>query len=158
MRMAAAVGKQKIRVFTVRSLVLAIFLQLAVLLLLPELFVHAAMRGVDYLLENQAIPYAKRFEVTAYTAGPESTGKDAQDPDYGVTASVYKLNVGNGEKCIAAPPEIRFGVRIFVPGYGVGVVRDRGEAIVGNRLDIYFDDVDDARRWGRQLLRVIVFP
>ena len=152
------IRKQKIRIFTVRSLVLAIFLQFAVLLLLPELFVHAAMRGVDYLLEKQAIPYAKRFEVTAYTAGPESTGKENYDLDYGVTASVYKLSVGDGEKCIAAPPEIRFGVRIFVPGYGVGVVRDRGGEIVGNHLDVYFDDVEDARRWGRQLLQVIVFP
>ena len=148
----------KVRIFTVRSLVIGILVQFAILLFLPEMFVHAAMRGVDYLLANQAIPYAKSFEVTAYTAGPESTGKDAGHPDYGITASVYKLDVGAGEKCIAAPPEIRFGVRIFVPGYGVAIVRDRGGAITGNRLDVYFDDVEEARHWGRQTLRVIVFP
>jgi 3D (Asp-Asp-Asp) domain-containing protein len=44
-----------------------------------------------------------------------------------------------------------FGTRMYVPGYGWGVVEDRGSAIKGpNRVDLYFDDYDDAMNWGRR--------
>ncbi len=49
----------------------------------------------------------------------------------------------------------KFGTRINVPGYGWGVVEDRGGAIKGaSRLDIYFDSHQEARRWGRRKVRV----
>lgn len=51
-----------------------------------------------------------------------------------------------------------FGTRIFVPGYGYGVVEDRGGAIKGReKLDVYFRNHYRARRWGRQRLDVEMF-
>jgi len=51
-----------------------------------------------------------------------------------------------------------FGTRIHVPGYGYGVVEDRGSAIRGpRRLDIYFDSHDTALHWGRQHLDVEIY-
>jgi hypothetical protein len=48
-----------------------------------------------------------------------------------------------------------FGTRIFVPGYGYGVVEDRGSAIKGpERLDLYFDSHRNALRWGRRKVDV----
>jgi hypothetical protein len=48
-----------------------------------------------------------------------------------------------------------FGTRMYVPGWGYGVVTDRGGAIKGkNRLDIYFDDHEDALEWGRRQVKV----
>ena len=48
-----------------------------------------------------------------------------------------------------------FGTRMYVPGYGYGVVEDRGGAIKGpRRLDLYYDSHKDARRWGRRTLEV----
>lgn len=48
-----------------------------------------------------------------------------------------------------------FGTRMKIPGYGEGVVEDRGGAIKGpDRLDVYFDSHRRARRWGRQRLDV----
>lgn len=48
-----------------------------------------------------------------------------------------------------------FGTRLYVPGYGHGVVEDRGGAIRGpRRLDLYFDSHQDARRWGRREVEV----
>ena len=48
-----------------------------------------------------------------------------------------------------------FGTRMLVPGYGWGVVQDRGSAIKGrNRIDLYFDSHQDALRWGRRRLQV----
>ena len=59
---------------------------------------------------------------------------------------------------IAADTEYyRFGTRMYVPGYGWGVVEDRGSAIKGsNRLDLYMDSHDKALRWGRRRLSVII--
>ena len=49
----------------------------------------------------------------------------------------------------------RFGTRLLIPGYGKGVVADRGSAIKGpHRLDVYFDSHRAARKWGRQDLDV----
>jgi 3D (Asp-Asp-Asp) domain-containing protein len=48
-----------------------------------------------------------------------------------------------------------FGTRVHVPGYGRGVVEDRGSAIKGpHRLDVYFGSHKKARRWGRRSVDV----
>ncbi len=50
-----------------------------------------------------------------------------------------------------------FGTRMFVPGYGWGVVEDRGRKIKGpNRIDLYFNSHEDARQWGRKKVRVTI--
>ncbi|WP_457573970.1 3D domain-containing protein [Desulfolithobacter sp.] len=48
-----------------------------------------------------------------------------------------------------------FGTRMYVPGYGWGVVADRGGAIKGpDRIDLYFDSHEKALQWGRRRLEV----
>lgn len=48
-----------------------------------------------------------------------------------------------------------FGTRMYVPGWGWGMVLDRGGAIKGpDRIDLYFDSHQDAQFWGRRRLRV----
>ena len=48
-----------------------------------------------------------------------------------------------------------FGTRFYIPGYGYGVVEDRGSAIKGpHRLDLYFDSHERALQWGRKTLEV----
>jgi hypothetical protein len=50
-----------------------------------------------------------------------------------------------------------FGTRMYVPGYGWGVVEDRGGAIKGQeRLDLYFEGYKQARQWGRRKVRVTI--
>jgi 3D (Asp-Asp-Asp) domain-containing protein len=93
-----------------------------------------------------------QMEVTAYTSGPESTGKSPGDPGYAVTASGTTAGPGT----LAALGNISFGTRMYVPGYGWGTVEDRGGAIQGSHLDVWFRTVAEARRWGRQTLDVIV--
>lgn len=52
-----------------------------------------------------------------------------------------------------------FGTRMYVPGYGWGVVEDRGGAIKGaSRIDLYFNSHSDALSWGRKRVEVIVEP
>jgi hypothetical protein len=48
-----------------------------------------------------------------------------------------------------------FGTRMFVPGYGWGMVLDRGGAIKGpDRIDLYFTSHHDALAWGRRQVEV----
>ena len=50
-----------------------------------------------------------------------------------------------------------FGTRMYVPGYGWGIVEDRGSAIKGpDRIDLYFDSHSDALEWGRRNVRVLI--
>jgi len=49
----------------------------------------------------------------------------------------------------------RFGTKMYVPGYGPGVVEDRGGAIKGpDRIDVFFDSHSDALEWGRRHVAV----
>jgi 3D (Asp-Asp-Asp) domain-containing protein len=48
-----------------------------------------------------------------------------------------------------------FGTEMYVPGWGWGVVEDRGSAIKGpTRLDLYFYTHGEAEDWGRKKVRV----
>ena len=50
-----------------------------------------------------------------------------------------------------------YGTVMIVPGYGRGVVQDRGGAIKGpNRIDVFFKTRKRALQWGRQNLNVRV--
>lgn len=52
-----------------------------------------------------------------------------------------------------------FGTRMYVPGYGYGVVEDRGGAIKGSRrLDIFYRSHGKALQWGRKNVDVTIYP
>lgn len=51
-----------------------------------------------------------------------------------------------------------FGTRMYVPGYGYGVVEDRGSAIAGpGIIDVYHNSHESALQWGRQRLEVTIY-
>ncbi|MCK5850674.1 MAG: 3D domain-containing protein, partial [Kiritimatiellae bacterium] len=43
-----------------------------------------------------------------------------------------------------------FGTVMFIEGYGYGRVEDRGGAIKGNRIDLFFQNHRQALKWGRK--------
>jgi hypothetical protein len=48
-----------------------------------------------------------------------------------------------------------FGTRMNIPGYGRGIVEDRGSAIKGpNRIDLFFNSHQTALKWGRKTIPV----
>lgn len=85
------------------------------------------------------------FECTAYCKGACCCGKWAN----GYTASGTVPQAG---RTIAAPPEYEFGQEIEIEGITY-VVEDRGGAIKGNKIDIYFDTHAEALQFGRQALK-----
>lgn len=104
----------------------------------------ADLKRVDYEL----------YEVSAYTAGFESTGKNPGDPLYGVTASGAYVQEN---LTIACGPEHEFGTRIYIPYFDNEFeCQDRGGAITEGKLDVYISDLSDALQFGRRELEVIV--
>lgn len=50
-----------------------------------------------------------------------------------------------------------FGTKMYIPGWGWGVVTDRGGDIKGpDRLDIFFSNHSKTQAWGRQKLAVTI--
>lgn len=68
----------------------------------------------------------------------------------GITASGAKA----GGRLIAAPRSIPFGTWIDIKGYGYAEVLDRGGAIKGRRLDVFFPTHQEALNWGVQHLEI----
>jgi len=85
------------------------------------------------------------FIVTAYCPCEKCCGRWAD----GYFATGEKV----GGLAIAAPKEIPFGTLIDVPGYGIAEVKDRGGSIKGNKIDVYFDEHEVAKKWGVQELK-----
>ena len=99
--------------------------------------------------------YSKVYSMvaTAYTAGPESTGKSPGMPGYGVTAS--GMHVKHGVVSVD-PRVIPLGTNLYVDGYGYAIAADTGSAIKGNRIDVYVDTLSEAYKWGRRTVKVYV--
>jgi 3D (Asp-Asp-Asp) domain-containing protein len=91
------------------------------------------------------------FEVTSYTAGPESTGKQPDDEGYGITASGNRVEANH---TVACPPSMEFGTRLEIEGVGERVCEDRGSKITNGHIDIYIPNLKDALNFGRQNLKI----
>jgi len=113
-------------------------------------------------LETNKQPELSRYptvQVTAtgYTAGVESTGKTIDHPEYGITYSGVQVRRDVYSTVAADLNLFPLGTVLYIPNYGYGVVSDKGSAIVGNKIDLYFDTVDDVyEQWGKKLITVYV--
>lgn len=106
-------------------------------------------------VEAVATPRTILMEVTAYCPCKLCCGPQAQ----GITASGKPVSYNNGQFVAADTSVLPFGTQLVIPGYAnekpVEVI-DRGGAIKGNKLDVYFDDHYVALQWGRQWIEVTV--
>jgi 3D (Asp-Asp-Asp) domain-containing protein len=94
------------------------------------------------------------MEVTAYCPCTKCCGPEAQ----GLTASGKPVSYNDG-RFVAADRKFAFGTKLSIPGYGDGravEVIDRGGAIKGERLDVFFPTHAEALQWGRQKVAVTV--
>ena len=86
------------------------------------------------------------FTLTAYTAGPESTGKSPGHPAYGITSS--GATAVEGVTIAVDPSVIPIGSRVYIEGLGYFVAQDTGSAIKGKRIDVFMNDLEEALRFG----------
>ncbi len=100
---------------------------------------------------------AKEVVATGYTAGYESTGKNPNHPSYGITYSGVKVKRDLYSTIAADTSVFPIGTILFIPYYGYGVVADTGSAIKGNKIDLYYDTVNDVyQQWGKKQLKVYI--
>ena len=86
--------------------------------------------------------------ITAYCHCAKCCGKTD-----GITASGDKATEG---VTIAMDKSMPFGTKIYIDGVGERIVQDRGGAIKGNRIDLYFDSHQEALNFGRQTKQVTI--
>lgn len=90
----------------------------------------------------------KNVTLTAYSAGVASTGKSEGDPGYGITASGTRVTEG---RTIAVDPKvIPIGWWVYIEGIGFRRAEDKGSAVKGNKIDIYFDSSSYATKFGKK--------
>ena len=95
--------------------------------------------------------YAEPATLTAYCPCTKCCG-DFAGKIRGQTASGTMAQAG---RTIAAPQGVPYGVRVLAlmadgSQHVIGVVEDRGGAIKGHKLDLYFDTHEEALRFGVQ--------
>ena len=103
----------------------------------------------------KASPRVIWMEVTAYCACKKCCGPRAQ----GITASGRPVSHNGGRFVAADTRVLKFNTKLIVPGYADGAavpVIDRGGAIKGHKLDVYFATHQEARQWGRRWVPVTV--
>lgn len=134
-------------------------MQLAALLLAAVLLGHP---GGGPAAEEQGMPAFdgeprhRQMTATAYTSGPESTGKRPGHPAYGLTASGTRARPG---QTIAVDPRvIPLGSKVYIDDLGEFIAEDTGGAIHGNRIDLYMESVDEALQWGVKQVEIHVTP
>lgn len=87
------------------------------------------------------------YKVTAYCPCMKCCGKTN-----GITASGTKATAG---RTIATDSKFAFGTKLSINGTTY-IVEDRGGAIKGNKIDLYFDTHAEALKWGVKYLPVEV--
>ena len=97
---------------------------------------------------QQSLTYKGVYKITAYCPCKKCCGKSD-----GITASGEKAIEGI---TVAMDKSIPFGTKIYIDGVGERIVQDRGGAIKGNRIDLYFDSHQEALNFGRQTKQVTI--
>jgi len=115
----------------------------------PELMHDASVETTAAVAHRRIV----RMLVTAYCPCSKCCGENAA----GITASGKLVDYNDGH-FVAADPSLHFGTKVIIPGYASSSVEvvDRGGAIKGNHIDVFFPTHEEALQWGKQTLNVIV--
>lgn len=99
------------------------------------------------------------MNASAYDLSFASCGKNPGDPYYGITASGTKARPG----VVAVDPNvIPLGTKLYIESmdgtgsYGFASAEDKGGAIKGNRIDLFYANRSDALKFGRRQVKVYV--
>lgn len=116
----------------------------------------ADQKPIEEILQLENYPQEKVM-ATGYTAGIESTGKTSDHPEYGITFSGVAVRRDLYSTIAADLNVYPIGTIMFIPDYGYGVVADKGSAITGNKIDLYYETVDDVySEWGKKEVDVYI--
>ena len=54
------------------------------------------------------------------------------------------------------PSVIPLGTKLYIPGYGFALAEDTGGAIIGDRIDLCFNDPTQVVNWGVRQVKVFI--
>ncbi|MCG9968776.1 ubiquitin-like domain-containing protein [Pelotomaculum terephthalicicum JT] len=106
-----------------------------------KIVVYGSTMAVSRGGENIRYSRAMDMLASAYTYTGSNTASGAA-PHYGVAAVDTSV--------------IPMGTRLYVDGYGYATALDRGSAIRGNRIDLFFGSYGEAMGWGLRRVKVYV--
>lgn len=107
---------------------------------------HIASRGQVARGNSFRTVRILEMEATAYTAHRSGGGTGT-----GRTASGLPAGYG----LVAVDPRvIPFGTVLYIEGYGMAIAADKGRAIKGRRIDLFFHSRHAALQFGRRRVRV----
>lgn len=109
---------------------------------------------IRILIRPASVVKAERcFEVFATAYSNDEQSINIPEWRDGYTSEMLRADRGS----IAVDPAvIPLGSVLWIEGYGYGVAMDRGSAIRGDRVDLFFNTRDEAIRWGVKKVRVCV--
>ena len=120
-------------------------------ILLSTTFTQSDISGSEQPGESEW--QAVQMKVTAYCPCSKCCGSSAD----GITASNHRIQAG--DTFAAADRKYPFGTKMIIPGYDNGrqvEVLDRGGAITGNHIDVFFHTHEQARQWGVKYINVSI--
>lgn len=104
--------------------------------------------GAENTEVEEIQPIIEEYVITAYCHCVKCCGKAD-----GITASGVKATEG---VTVAMDKSMPFGTKIYIDGIGERIVQDRGGAIKGNRIDLYFNNHQEALNFGRKTKQVTI--
>lgn len=96
------------------------------------------------------------FTVTAYCACEKCCGEWANNRPNGIVYTASGAIAEEGVTVAADWNVLPAGTEIEIQGIGTRVVQDTGSALVGNKIDLFFNDHNEAQKFGIQKILVQV--
>ena len=106
--------------------------------------------------EQTPEPEWETIEVTAYCSCAKCCGEWASKRPNGIVYTASGAEAVEGVTVAADKSKYPFGTVLYIEGLGERIVQDVGGAIKGNRVDVYFNNHEDALAFGRQTLNAYV--
>jgi uncharacterized protein YabE (DUF348 family) len=119
-------------------------------------------RAVAQAPVNQVVAYGtkQRPIVVASRGGEQITASKTLTmaaSAYSMPGSRTATGTAAGPGTVAVDPSvIPLGTKLYIEGYGHAVASDVGGDIKGNRIDLHFATVDQARQFGRRVVKVYI--
>lgn len=96
------------------------------------------------------------FTATAYCACEKCCGEWALNRPDGIVYTASGAVAHEGVTIAADWDVLPVGTVVYIDGLGERVVQDRGGAVKGNAVDLYFADHEEALNFGRQTVRLYI--
>lgn len=128
--------------------------------IIPEKLTWETETSEEYLVSNKDTIIEETSAVSS----------DATDEKMTVVATAYSRNqpsltnttasgidLSQNPQVIAVDPTvIPLGTKVYVEGYGEAIAGDTGSAIIGNRVDLHMDSIDESFKWGIQEVELTI--